>query len=91
MSYSSEAVRRTGKLKTIKTKKTEKESGIDFKDIKDLMEEYENILKSIEEDDFDTVIYLIRSSDMKYFLVQNDLDYNIFRRCITKKKVNFIK
>ena len=92
--------RKKGKKNTIKNsrnntfvkekEKDDKNTNIDFRDAKDLQDDYEYIIKCIQEDEIDQMLNLIISSDMKYFLIHNDLDYNIFRACIVFKKVDGI-
>jgi hypothetical protein len=75
---------------TSKEKERETEN-LNFKETEDLMEEYKNLIKSIMDNDLQNVLHLIRSSDMKYFLVHNDLDYNLFKYCVKFKRQTFIR
>jgi len=54
----------------------------DFPNSSQLQIDYEYILKFIKEKEISEIVNIIGSSDMKYFLINNDLDYNLFRSCI---------
>ncbi len=66
------------------------DSGLDFKDAKDLQEEYEALQRTLLHDDLDLFSNIIRSPDMKYFLVQNDLDYDLFRDSVRYTRFDFL-
>jgi hypothetical protein len=79
-----------------KKKKTSQKSSKDvnsdvFKDTKDLQSEYELMLKRIEDPESESLKDLASNSDMKYFLMHNDLDYNVFRTCIKNRRLDFIE
>lgn len=65
-------------------------SGVNFKDAKDLQEDYEILQRTILNEELEVFSEIIRSSDMKYFLVHNDLDYSLFRDCVRFQRVEFI-
>jgi hypothetical protein len=65
-------------------------NGLDFKEAKDLQEDYETLLRAIASEEIDLFSDIIRSSDMKYFLVHNDLDYNLFRDSVRFQRLEFI-
>ena len=77
--------------KRTKTILKSNEGMLDFKDAKDLQEDYETLQKAIFNEEIDLFSEIIRSSDMKYFLVQNDLDYNLFRDSVRFQRVEFIR
>jgi hypothetical protein len=81
---------RTKKKKA--SRKTNKDVNTDFfKDAKDLQNEYELILARIENPGSESLKDLTSNSDMKYFLLHNDLDYNVFRTCIKWKRIDIIE
>ena len=71
-------------------KKQEESNGLDFKEAKDLQEDYETLLRAIASEELELFSEIIRSSDMKYFLVHNDLDYNLFRDSVRFQRIEFI-
>lgn len=77
------------------SKKSENKSSdgnldLDFKDAKDLQEDYEKIINCIQNDEIQDMLNLMNNSDMKYFLLYNDLDYSIFRSLIIFKRYDGI-
>ena len=84
----------------INSKKSEQKSNesnleLDFRDTKDLQDDYEKIIQLIQNDEIPAMLSLMNNSDMKYFLLHNDLDYNIFRSLLKCKRyegiLNLIK
>lgn len=67
------------------------ENKINFKDAEDLQKEYDTMLRSIEEDSCESIRYIISGSDMKFYLEQNDLDYQLFKVCIHYQKPQLVK
>lgn len=65
-------------------------TNIDWRDANDLQDDYEFIIHCIQDDEIAEMLNLIGSSDMKYFLIVNDLVYNIFRACIIFKRFDGI-
>jgi hypothetical protein len=45
---------------------------------------------ALNTDDLQTFIELIRSADVKYYLVQNDLDFSLYRDIVRFKKLDFL-
>jgi hypothetical protein len=72
-------------------RKNKEEVDLNFKEANDLQNEFETLERSIMYGDIEQFSNIIRSSDMKYFLVHNDLDYTLFRECLRLQKINFIK
>jgi len=54
----------------------------DYPNAVQLQNEYEFVLKSIIHNEISEIVNIIGSSDMKYYLLNNDLDYQLFRTCI---------
>jgi hypothetical protein len=77
--------------KRTKTLLKTNEGLLDFKDAKDLQEDYEILQKAIFNEEIELFSEIIHSSDMKYYLVQNDLDYNLFRDSVRFQRTEFIK
>jgi hypothetical protein len=77
--------------RTRSMRKTREEPGLDFKDAKDLQEDYDLLIKAISHQDIESFSDIIKSSDMKYFLVHNDLDYSLFRECVRCQSKEFIQ
>jgi hypothetical protein len=84
-------VERSKKRKATSRKQNKPVDNDFFKDTKDLQNEYELILRRIENPDSESLKDLTSNSDMKYFLLHNDLDYNVFRTCIRWKRIDFIE
>ena len=82
-------INRKKRTKTIL--RTKEDGLLDFKDAEDLQEDYETLQKAIFNEELDVFSDIIKSSDMKYFLVQNDLDYNLFRDSVRFQRVEFIR
>ena len=60
-------------------------------DASDLNTYYELILKAIESDDVTQYVHYLNSSDMKYFLIHNDMDYYLFRTAVKYQRTEFLQ
>jgi hypothetical protein len=58
--------------------------------MKDLQEDYEKLLQLVEDGGYEKFTDLIVSSDIKYFLVHNDLDYNLFKKSLKFQRIEYI-
>jgi hypothetical protein len=61
-----------------------------FKDAKTLQKEFEDKKKEIEEGTCSTLFDFINSNDMRYFLLQNELDYVLYKTCIQHENIELI-
>jgi hypothetical protein len=84
-------IERSKKKKATNRKPNKPDANEFFKETKDLQKEYELILHRIQSPDSETLKDLTSNSDMKYFLLHNDLDYDVFRTCIKFKRIDFIE
>jgi hypothetical protein len=87
------------KLRTLRNKSTIRGRGASFfttgdtsmfKDAKTLQTEFEDKKKQIEEGTCVSLVDFINSSDMRYFLIQNELDYVLFKTCIQTNNTELI-
>jgi hypothetical protein len=74
-----------------KSMRKSRDAGLNFKETNDLQEEYEQLLTSIQQDDLENFEEIIKSSDMKYFLIHNDLDYDLYKFSVKYGRYNFMK
>ena len=81
--------------KSLKKKKQKKSTPnietIFTKDTASLLSDYLKIIERISDINSDSISDLISNAETKYFLIQNDLYYNIFRECIKLRRLNFIE
>ncbi len=87
MSYDN---KRRKSRKTIK-KNSEDDNGLDFKESGDLMKEFDELKECIEENRIEDFQIILMGVGMKYFLTQNDLDYDLFKHCIKFQRERYIE
>ncbi len=91
MSYE-RSKRRHQSVKKKKPKKAnETIESIFTKDTASLLLDYQKILERIADLNSETLRDLTVNTETKYFLIQNDLDYNIFRESIKFRRMDFIE
>jgi hypothetical protein len=76
--------------KTFK-KNIDEDNGLDFKESGDLIKDFEELKQCIEEDRIEEFHGILMGVGIKYFLTQNDLDYDLFKHCIKFKRERFIE
>jgi hypothetical protein len=80
---------------SVKKKKPKKASetidSIFTKDTASLLQDYQKILERIADINSVSLRDLTMNTETKYFLIQNDLDYSIFRECIKSRRMDFIE
>ncbi len=80
------------KKKKNSIKKTpEEDDGLDYKESGVLLKEYEELKECIENNLLVNFKMILNGLGIKYFLTQNDLDYEIFKHCIKFKREKFIE
>jgi hypothetical protein len=67
------------------------DKGFTFKDVSDLQKEYEKVLDIIANDTGEKISSIINNSDLKYYLINNDLDYILFTLCLKIQKNEYIE
>jgi hypothetical protein len=82
-------LRRKGTVKGGRNSTTMFETSL-FKDAKTLQKEFEDKKKEIEEGSCGTLFDFINSNDMRYFLLQNELDYVLYKTCIQYENIELI-
>jgi hypothetical protein len=83
--------KKRGRTKSI-MKRVESEADRTGESSRELFKEYEILKESIESDnlsEFTSII--VKRVGMKYFLTQNDLDYELYKLCIKHKREKFIE
>jgi hypothetical protein len=80
---------------SVKKKKPKKANetieSIFTKDTASLLLDFQNIIERIADINSDSLRDLTTNTETKYFLMQNDLDYSIFRECIKFRRMDFIE
>ncbi len=90
--FNDRANRHHQSLKKKKPKKAnESIDSIFTKDTASLLSDYQKIIERITDIHSETLQDLTTSTETKYFLIQNDLDYNIFRQCIKFRRMDLIE
>lgn len=76
----------------LKKQNNNSQSQLIFKESEELIKDYENILCIISSDSNNSNIYdYFTSTDLLYFLKENQLDYNLFHACIKKQKMDCLE
>ena len=89
----SEAMRKKTRSKSHRAStkfKDDKDNGIGFYEAKELQDNFDLIIKAIEDDETDTILDLLKGEDMKYYLKHNDLDYNLIRVTLRHQRIEFL-
>lgn len=67
------------------------EKGFTFKDAKDLELEYNKVVEIITINTGEGLSQYLNNTDIKYYLINNDLDYSLFILCLKQKNTEYLE